>query len=259
MVINTGLIRKSVFVGIGLLALGLPLLGHYSQSDADYIFTAGRGNCAVIREEKKLSLPNLGARKTGDAAGKLVRIITPTSEGGAWVGVGYNIGGPYVLSAEHVVSHAANGNPIYVRQNGEQHEARRVSYDKQADIALLVVDGLNTGSDITTLRSGTVEPNEAVTLATMGAKDLFYKQGSMKLHQTVADNSLTADNIATLAQDAANRAVPGMSGSPLLDSSGRLVGVALGYVSVGGETKDFFANPKKVRNFLSAYCSKPES
>jgi serine protease Do len=145
----------------------------------------------------------------------VVKVITSTKSGGQGVGTGVVVGQDYVATSCHVL---ANSNGITIRKMGENHSPVAIKADWKHDICLLRFQGL---------------PLTPVPLG--DSENLQYEQPvfSIGFPGGVPKPQVTTGKIKALyALDdsriirTSTSFIMGASGSPLLDDSGKLIGVS---------------------------------
>lgn len=130
-----------------------------------------------------------------------------------------------ILTNEHVVRHAQDVTVVF--HDGTEYPVRAIVVHPRQDIAVLQIDRSQTPSALPSLqpvKSGT--PVVAVSCAT-DHRERFYRTGvvtslrrSLQRELDPAGRRNYGDLVETTV-----RLEPGFSGSPLLDSEGRLVGL----------------------------------
>ena len=124
----------------------------------------------------------------------------------------------YVLTAEHAVTGAKRITVTF--SNGKESKARLIGADRLTDAALIQVDTHNRPAlemgDSDTIRKGST----LLTILNVPVTADCVSQGTvLSTTRTLADNNLHFIQISTMVG-------PGMSGGPVFDLSGRVVGVA---------------------------------
>jgi S1-C subfamily serine protease len=152
-----------------------------------------------------------------------------------------------VLTNNHVIRGATTIN-VTVPQSKHKYTAQVVGYDIADDIALLKLDGASglataTRGNSSKLRIG--QTTTAVGNANGGGKLVVTtgKITGLGRSITVSDDQGGASRLTGLIQTSA-RLVPGDSGGPLLDASGRVIGVdAAGSAGYAVSASDGYAIP----------------
>ncbi|HEY9496389.1 MAG TPA: trypsin-like peptidase domain-containing protein [Intrasporangium sp.] len=201
----------------------------------------------VIPQRSTLPEPGPGAteRPTGSIANIAARVVpsvvtikVDAGSEGAGTGSGFVIDDRgHILTNNHVVA-AGGGNGVIevVLSNGETEDARIVGRDVSYDLAVLKIER----TDLTPLQLG---PSESVLVG-----DPVIAVGApLGLEQTVTSGIVSALNrpvtpgagneasfINAIQTDAAIN--PGNSGGPLLDLSGKVIGVNSAIARVPGST-----------------------
>jgi S1-C subfamily serine protease len=152
-----------------------------------------------------------------------------------------------VLTNNHVIRGATTIN-VTVPQTKHKYTAQVVGYDIADDIALLKLDGasgLATATRGTSSKLRLGQTTTAVGNANGGGKLVITKGKITGLARaiTVSDDQGGASRLTGLIQTSA-RLVPGDSGGPLLDASGRVIGVdAAGSAGYSFSASDGYAIP----------------
>jgi S1-C subfamily serine protease len=158
----------------------------------------------------------------------VVKVSAPAEGCGRLMGgSGFVVAPQRVLTAAHVVS---GSDSVSVDADGTVHDAQVVSYDENADVAVLDVPGLT--AEPLSLAGLPVSPQtEAVALGYPGGGDLAVvpaRVGAL-LDLTGPNLSHTARVTRAVYIVSMSGGLPrGASGGPLIDRSGRVLGVLFG-------------------------------
>jgi len=171
------------------------------------------------------------AYQNGNAAGTGI-VLTKTGE---------------VMTNNHVIR-GATTITVIVPASGKRYSASVIGYDIADDVALIKMNGaaglaVATRGNSAKLKLGA--PATAVGNANGGGKLVITKGSITGLNRTISvnDDQGGQSQLAGLIETSA-RLVPGDSGGPLLDSSGRVIGMnAAGSATFAFETSDGYAIP----------------
>ncbi|MCF2532922.1 S1C family serine protease [Yinghuangia soli] len=229
--------------GLALIALAAGVLG------------GGLGAMAANRGEERVTLrqpASSGPERPRDTIAGLAASTLPgvvyihASKGGKQAtGTGFVLdGNGFILTNNHVVADAADGGQIRVVFNGgEMVEGRVVGRDAGYDLAVVRVENVRGLAPLALGDSDTVQVGDpviaigapynlegTVTSGIISAKDRAVSAGG-----SGADVSY----ISALQTDAPIN--PGNSGGPLIDASGRVIGVnsAIRSAGEGGDSEPF--------------------
>lgn len=178
------------------------------------------------------SIANIAAR----VVPSVVTIKVDAGADGAGTGSGFVIDGRgHILTNNHVVAAGANSGVIeVVLSNGETEDARIVGRDGSYDLAVLKIER----TDLTPLQLG---PSDSVVVgdpviavgAPLGLEQTVTSGIVSALNRPVAPGAGAEDTFINAIQtDAAIN--PGNSGGPLLDLSGKVIGVNSAIARVPG-------------------------
>lgn len=162
-----------------------------------------------------------------------VVFIQAAQSGGAATGTGFVIDDDgHILTNAHVVE-GANEIQVEIGDEGQSRSAELVGMDPSSDVALLDVD---EDDDLTKLQMGESRKvdvgDPVVAIGNPFGLDRTVTAGivSAKARQIQAPNGFSISDV--LQTDAAVN--PGNSGGPLLDGSGRVIGINSQIASNGG-------------------------
>jgi len=226
--------RRSTFLAalFGALVVALPLGGlalggAFDSSDA---VTVAPATTVTSAGGERAAAPAEPARSATDVSGLyervspgVVSVETQTSSGGA-TGSGFVLDGDgYLLTNDHVVAEATS---VRVRfDEGAPVSAKVVGTDESTDLALLKIDP--SAHKLTPLALGSSEGLK-VGQSAIAIGSPYRLAGTLTTgvisalgRSITAPNNFPIDNV--VQTDAAIN--PGNSGGPLLDASGRVVGV----------------------------------
>lgn len=228
-------------VGLACIALAAGALG------------GGVGVWVADRDEKSVTLrqpPSSGPERPRDTVAGLAATTLPgvvyihaVKGGDQATGTGFVLdGNGYILTNNHVVAGAANGGRISVVFNGgEQAEARIIGRDVGYDLAVIRVENVKGLVPLPLGNSDSVQVGDpviaigapynlegTVTSGIISAKDRAVSAGG---------SGDDVSYISALQTDAPIN--PGNSGGPLIDASGRVIGVNSAIRSAGDESDPF--------------------
>ncbi|MFB9725650.1 S1C family serine protease [Haloechinothrix salitolerans] len=191
------------------------------------------------------------ARQTGNAPDgsieSVAQKVTPSvvqievaSADGAGEGSGFVLtDNGYILTNNHVVESAADGNgQIRVAfENGQRAEASVVGRDPTTDIAVVKADGVSGLQPVELGRSDDLNVGQQVVA--IGSP--FQLSGTVTsgivsaLHRPVRAGGSSGDLASVMDAIQTDAAInPGNSGGPLVDMSGRVIGINSAIYSPGG-------------------------
>jgi S1-C subfamily serine protease len=173
----------------------------------------------------------LGQKDAGIAplAARVLRSVFRVETGSGWFGTGFaawtSNGQTYVLTANHVVAHAAGQSVTLERSNGSW-AGEIAATDPKNDLAAIRLDGLPVGAAPLWQDPASPKPRPGDQLLLAGSP--YGLDGTIT---TGIVSRVTANVIQTDA--AAN---PGNSGGPAIDRQGQVVGIL---VAGGGQNLNF--------------------
>lgn len=162
----------------------------------------------------------------------------------------------YIVTNEHVVERAQDLKISVTTSDGKTYQARYVTGDAEADLALLKIE---TKTPLPYISLADLSPNLLGQTALVVGNPLGYGHSVARGILSATNRSLTMGDVEyknLLQTDAAIN--PGNSGGPLIDLSGKLIGVAsakMAYTPQGVPTQGIgFAIPaatvaEKVKQF----------
>ena len=234
-VATVGIALVSALVGGGVVAVG----NHYLGSSAPGI---SLGSSSPTPGPGATSRPDGSIAKIAATALPSVVTIKITASGGSGTGSGFVIDGSgHVLTNNHVVSAAGGAGTITVElNNGTELPATVVGKDASYDLAVLKI---NT-ADVPPLafgRSADVVVGDGVIAvgAPLGLEATVTSGIVSALDRPVTPGDGTSF-INAIQTDAAIN--PGNSGGPLLDMSGKVIGVNSAIARVPGSTSESGGN-----------------
>ena len=174
------------------------------------------------------------------ASPAVATIVTGSTGQGGGIGSGFlTTSDGYIVTNAHVVANAT-GLTVIFAGDATRHDARLVDSDCQTDVAVLKVDGVSglptlAFGDTTTLRAG----QSVVVVGTPLGGRVVEAGIIAALHRAIsvagpvspASQQTLSDTFQT---DAVND--PAISGAPVLNVAGQVVGVAVDTVSAGRQT-----------------------
>jgi putative serine protease PepD len=223
--------RRSNFLAalFGALVVGLPLTGLAIGGAFDTTNTVTVAPAAVT-DSGAGTAPAAPARSATDVSGLYARVspgvvsVEAQTAGGGATGSGFVLDGDgYILTNDHVI---AGASTVRVRfAEGGPITAKLVGTDESTDLALLKVDP--SAHKLTPLALGS-SSSLKVGQSAIAIGSPYGLQGTLTTgvisalgRSITAPNNFPIDNV--VQTDAAIN--PGNSGGPLLDASGRVVGV----------------------------------
>lgn len=183
-----------------------------------------------------------------------VRVSGPAC-GGVQVGSGFSAGVDTAVTAAHVV--AGMSRPEVLRPDGRRLPATVVAFDPNKDLAVLRVSGLGqaplplgpaaVGTD------GAVfgHPNGQAPVEVSPAK--VVAQGTVPVTDVYGEARVTREVLRL-----ASRLDPGDSGGPVVDRTGKVVGVAFG-IAVHRPDVAFAVSSRELQPLLSQPLTSPVS
>ena len=146
----------------------------------------------------------------------------------------------HIVTNNHVVEGADDGRIIVVDNKGKRHEADIVGRSPVYDLAVLQVDGLDAEpAAIGTSEDLRIGENVVAIGSPLGLSSTVTSGIVSALHRpvtTTGEDANANSYIDAVQTDAAIN--PGNSGGPLVDMTGRVVGVNSAIASTGGMTGD---------------------
>ena len=148
----------------------------------------------------------------------VVQITTDLGSGSGWVWDGNG----YLVTNQHVIDNASE--IIVTFEDGRSYRADLIGSDADSDLAVLKIDGVQT-VPLTLGDSNELRPGHlAVAIGSPFGQDFTLTVGIVSaLLRSIPSGSTPFSIPAVIQTDAALN--PGNSGGPLLDSSGRIIGV----------------------------------
>ncbi len=224
--------RRSNFLAalFGALVVGLPLAGLALGGAFDQTNTVTVAPSTAPTATGETAAPVAPARSATDVSGLYARVspgvvsVEVTSGSGAGTGSGFVLDRDgYILTNDHVVQDA---DDVRVRfEEGGPIDAKVVGTDESTDLALLKVDP--SDHKLTPVALGSSKALK-VGQSAIAIGSPYRLQGTLTTgvvsalgRSITAPNNFPIDNV--IQTDAAIN--PGNSGGPLLDASGRVVGV----------------------------------
>ena len=218
---------------LGLLLIGVSVFNLVQWHDrvtaeppADPTLTwpaAGRGLPTVaIGDALTAERPSTAVDGSGPVVPS-VRIIASGCDGTTY-GSGVVVAGERVLTARHVVEGA--DRIVVETERGTRRVARTVLADRDGrDAAVLLVPGIGDGG--ATIEMSLAEPERGDPVAVTGHPE----GGSLHIEYTTVTNytsqrPLSGNGTRVMITD--NDFAEGMSGGPVTDGDGRVVGIAIG-------------------------------
>ncbi len=208
-----------VAAAIGLAAVAAGWVGGDDDSGSTSLAAAPLTESASEGDEKGLTVGEIYRRDS-----KGVAFIQARSSGGAATGSGFVIDDDgHVLTNAHVVE-GADEIQVTIGDEENARDAELVGMDPSSDVALLEV---NENDDLQPLELGDSSQVEVgdpvVAIGNPFGLDRTVTSGivSAKQRQIQAPNGFSISDV--IQTDAAVN--PGNSGGPLLDSSGRVIGI----------------------------------
>jgi S1-C subfamily serine protease len=174
------------------------------------------------------------------AAPAVATIVTGSSGPGTGLGSGFlTTSDGYIVTNAHVVANAT-GLTVFFAGDATRHDARLVDSDCQTDVAVLKVDGVSgrptlVFGDATTLRVG----QSVVVVGTPLGGRVVEAGIVAALHRAISvAGPVSPTSLQTLSDTFQTDAVtdPAISGAPVLNVAGQVVGVAVDTSSGGRET-----------------------
>lgn len=160
----------------------------------------------------------------------------------SWRGCGFAVNEDgYIVTNAHVIDHAAVGYKIVYRQTA--YEARLVSRDEIQDVALMKIDTRTSR----TLQFTRTVPEAGDTLYTVGypgRQKLTVLEGAWLGGEIMDENGMTYTRIQMPLE-------AGISGSPVIDSSGNVVGIASA-ISTSTDNLAYIVSAETALDFLSS-------
>ncbi|MDR0533454.1 MAG: trypsin-like peptidase domain-containing protein [Verrucomicrobiales bacterium] len=156
----------------------------------------------------------------------------------------------YIVTNEHVIGNAGNGNIKVTLANNESYAAKLVRADRDLDLALIKVEPKQplTAIDLTKL-SPNLLGQTVIAIGNPIGFESSVSQGILSAtNRTLTVGETTYDSL--LQTDAAIN--PGNSGGPLMDISGQFVGLNTAKEAAGGVEGIGFAIPaERVTAFVT--------
>jgi S1-C subfamily serine protease len=161
------------------------------------------------------------------------------------IGTGVAVGDDLVLTVAHTIAGAEDDLRIVTPQ-GEERPVTVVAFDSDRDLALLAVEGL----DATPVILGSAGKGDSGTIAVVNG-DLaveFIKYTVLRVVNARSTDIYNEGHVERDALDIKARIEPGVSGAPLVDSNGEVVGIVFarsetreegGYALSTSEITDF--------------------
>lgn len=161
------------------------------------------------------------------------------------IGTGVAVGDDLVLTVAHTIAGAEDDLRIVTPQ-GEERPVTVVAFDSDRDLALLAVEGL----DATPVVLGSAGKGDSGTIAVVNG-DLaveFIKYTVLRVVNARSTDIYNEGHVERDALDIKARIEPGVSGAPLVDSNGEVVGIVFarsetreegGYALSTSEITDF--------------------
>jgi putative serine protease PepD len=205
---------------------GVALVGHLTDDPAQPVARSGTAETRLVSDEGT-------AKQVYDGAKDAVAYISATSAQGQGTGSGFVVSSDgLIVTNAHVVD-GASQVAVKIGTGGDQLPAEIVGIDASRDLALLDVDA----SDLPALQLGDSSELE-VGDATYAIGNPYGLDHTLTTGVVSAlDRQLQAPDGATISgaiqTDAALN--PGNSGGPLLDASGKVIGVNAQIATGGGE------------------------
>ena len=195
--------------------------------------SAGEGGAALARPTNDGDGKGLTVNEIYQRDSDGVVFIQARQSAGAATGAGFVIDDEgHILTNAHVVE-GADGIDVKIGDDGQSRSAKLVGMDPSSDVALLDVEEDN---DLTALETGDSTKVEVgdpvVAIGNPFGLDRTVTSGivSAKARQIQAPNGFSISDV--LQTDAAIN--PGNSGGPLLDGSGRVIGINSQIATQGG-------------------------
>jgi len=245
--------RRGAAAGIAAAAIALALISGVTGSAATLALTGDDSGSAapVITREVSPASTKSAAAGTVEAAAATINPSVVTlqvvgSENGQTArGTGSGVvirPDGYILTNNHVVAPAANGGSVKVFfSDGTSKDAKIVGRDPSNDLAVVKVDGVDslkaaTFADSSSLKIG--QPVLAVG-APLGLSGTVTEGIISAVNRPVRTGDGTGQDavIDAIQTDAAIN--PGNSGGPLVDLSGRVIGINSAIATVGGGNNGF--------------------
>ncbi len=138
------------------------------------------------------------------------------------IGTGVAVGDDLVLTVAHAVAGAEDDLRI-VTPRGEERQVTVIGFDSERDLALLAVEGL----DATPVVLGSAGKGDSGTIVAVNG-DLAVELIEYTVLRVVNARSANIYNEGHVERDALDieaRIEPGVSGAPLVDSNGEVVGI----------------------------------
>ncbi|MCZ6736789.1 MAG: serine protease [Actinobacteria bacterium] len=161
------------------------------------------------------------------------------------IGTGVAVDDDLVLTVAHTIAGAEDDLRIVTPQ-GEERSVTVVAFDSDRDLALLAVEGL----DATPVVLGSAGKGDSGTIAAVNG-DLaveFIKYTVLRVVNARSTDIYNEGHVERDALDIKARIEPGVSGAPLVDSNGEVVGIVFarsetreegGYALSTSEITDF--------------------
>jgi S1-C subfamily serine protease len=138
------------------------------------------------------------------------------------IGTGVAVGDDLVLTVAHTIAGAEDDLRIVTPQ-GEERSVTVVAFDPERDLALLAAEGL----DATPVILGSAGKGDSGTIAAVKG-DLaveFIKYTVLRVVNARSTDIYNEGHVERDALDIKARIEPGVSGAPLVDSNGEVVGI----------------------------------
>ncbi len=138
------------------------------------------------------------------------------------IGTGVAVDDDLVLTVAHTIAGAEDDLRIVTPQ-GEERPVTVVAFDSERDLALLAVEGL----DATPVVLGSAGKGDSGTIAAVNG-DLaveFIKYTVLRVVNARSTDIYNEGHVERDALDIKARIEPGVSGAPLVDSNGEVVGI----------------------------------
>jgi putative serine protease PepD len=174
------------------------------------------------------------------ASPAVATIVTGNTGQGSGLGSGFlTTSDGYIVTNAHVVANAT-GLTVIFAGDATRHDARLVDSDCQTDVAVLKVDGVSSLPTLAFGDTSTLRVGQSVVVVGTPLGGRVVEAGIIAaLHRAISvAGPISPTTQQTLSDTFQTDAVsdPAISGAPVLNVAGQVVGVAVDTVSAGRET-----------------------
>ena len=174
------------------------------------------------------------------AAPAVATIVTGAGSGSGGIGTGFlTTSDGYIVTNAHVVANAS-GLTVLLAGDSTRRDARLVDSDCQTDIAVLKVDGVSNLPTLSFGDTSTLRVGQSVVVVGTPLGGQVVESGIIAaLHRSITVAApVTPSSTQTLADTLQTDAVadPTVSGAPVLNVDGQVIGVAVDTTSGGRPT-----------------------